>query len=117
MSLIERSFREKLVLVGMVLGSAPLEETEAHLDELALLVDMNEIHSVRDELVRLSVESRIFEGKSAALKMSEQFNDRISKVRCFHIDGDRSGYSTYNDLCLAEEFISGSIEFRVGQAA
>jgi GTP-binding protein HflX len=39
MSLIERSFREKLVLVGMVLGSAPLEETEAHLDELALLVD------------------------------------------------------------------------------
>ena len=85
--------------------------------ELALLVDMNEIHSVRDELVRLSVESRIFEGKSAALKKSEQFNDRISKVRCFHIDGDRSGYSTYNDLCLAEEFISGSIEFRVGQAA
>ncbi len=39
MSLIDRSFREKLVLVGMVLGSSPMAEAEAHLDELALLVD------------------------------------------------------------------------------
>jgi GTPase len=38
-SLIDRSFREKLVLVGMALGSSPMAEAEAHLDELALLVD------------------------------------------------------------------------------
>jgi GTP-binding protein HflX len=38
-SLIERSFREKIVLVGMVSWPRTLEEVEASLDELALLVD------------------------------------------------------------------------------
>ena len=46
MSLIERSFREKIVLVGVTLprgdhgweGHPPEVETERHLDELALLV-------------------------------------------------------------------------------
>ena len=74
--------------------------------ELALLVDINEIRSVCDEIARLSVEVRAFQGKSSTLKISEQFNDRIGKVRWFHIDGDHSGYSTYNDLCLGEQFIS-----------
>jgi hypothetical protein len=74
--------------------------------ELALLVDKNEMDGVQKEIGRLSVKSRIFQGKSSELRMSEQFNDRISKVRWFHIDGDHSGYSTYHDLCLAEQFIS-----------
>lgn len=39
MSLIERSFREKIVLVGVTVPPASEEETERHLDELALLVD------------------------------------------------------------------------------
>ncbi len=39
MSLIERSFREKIILVGVVMPPALPEDTEAHLDELALLVD------------------------------------------------------------------------------
>ena len=39
MTLIERSFREKIVLVGVTSPPATDEETEAHLDELALLVD------------------------------------------------------------------------------
>jgi GTP-binding protein HflX len=39
MSLIERSFREKIVLVGVTLPPESPEETEASLDELALLVD------------------------------------------------------------------------------
>jgi GTP-binding protein HflX len=38
-SLIERSFREKIVLVGVVTPRTTTEEVEAHLDELALLVD------------------------------------------------------------------------------
>ena len=38
-SLIERTFREKIVLVGVNVPPAPEEETERHLDELALLVD------------------------------------------------------------------------------
>ena len=39
MTLIERSFREKIILVGVAIPPATVEETEAHLDELALLVD------------------------------------------------------------------------------
>lgn len=39
MSLIERSFREKIVLVGVTVPPATEEETELHLDELGLLID------------------------------------------------------------------------------
>jgi GTP-binding protein HflX len=39
LSLIERSFREKIVLVGVTVPPQTDEITEAHLDELALLVD------------------------------------------------------------------------------
>jgi GTP-binding protein HflX len=39
MSLIERAFRERIVLVGMTVPPATQQETEDHLDELALLVD------------------------------------------------------------------------------
>lgn len=39
MSLIERSFRERIVLVGVAFGGASLADTEDHLDELALLID------------------------------------------------------------------------------
>ena len=39
MTLIERSFRERIVVVGVTIPPATLEDTEAHLDELALLID------------------------------------------------------------------------------
>ena len=39
MSLIERSFREKIVLVGVTVPPASSEETDEHLAELALLVN------------------------------------------------------------------------------
>jgi GTP-binding protein HflX len=39
MSLIERSFREKIILVGVTVPPASEIETQQHLDELALLVD------------------------------------------------------------------------------
>ncbi|HEV7760946.1 MAG TPA: GTPase HflX, partial [Acidimicrobiales bacterium] len=39
MSLIDRSFREKIVLVGVTLPPGHVEDTEASVDELALLVD------------------------------------------------------------------------------
>jgi GTP-binding protein HflX len=38
-SLIERSFRERIVLVGVAIPPVTLEEVESSLDELALLVD------------------------------------------------------------------------------
>ncbi len=39
MSLIERAFREKIVLVGVILPGRSEEQVEAHLDELAQLID------------------------------------------------------------------------------
>ncbi len=39
MALIERSFREKIVLVGVTVHPGTVEETEISLDELALLID------------------------------------------------------------------------------
>jgi GTP-binding protein HflX len=39
MSLIDRSFREKIVLVGVTLPPEHVEDTEASVDELALLID------------------------------------------------------------------------------
>ncbi|HLM63016.1 MAG TPA: GTPase HflX [Acidimicrobiales bacterium] len=39
MSLIERAFREKIVLVGVTIPPETVEETEESVDELALLVD------------------------------------------------------------------------------
>ncbi|HEX2563247.1 MAG TPA: GTPase HflX [Acidimicrobiales bacterium] len=39
MALIERAFREKIVLVGVSIPPETIEETEASVDELALLVD------------------------------------------------------------------------------
>ena len=38
-TLIERSFRERIVLVGVTLGGHTDEETEDGLDELSLLID------------------------------------------------------------------------------
>ena len=38
-ALIERSFRERIVLVGVTMPPSTTDETEEHLDELALLVD------------------------------------------------------------------------------
>jgi GTP-binding protein HflX len=48
-SLIERSFREKIVLVGVTLPPASAEDTEAGLDELSALVDT----AGADEVARL----------------------------------------------------------------
>jgi GTP-binding protein HflX len=49
MSLIERAFREKIVLVGVTLPPNSLEDTEAGLDELSQLVDT----AGADEVARL----------------------------------------------------------------
>ncbi|MBA3653153.1 MAG: GTPase HflX [Actinobacteria bacterium] len=39
MSLIERAFRERIILVGVTIPPTSVTETEAHLDELAQLID------------------------------------------------------------------------------
>ena len=39
MTMIERTFREKIVLVGVAIPPVSVDEVDAHLDELALLID------------------------------------------------------------------------------
>ncbi|HTV11136.1 MAG TPA: GTPase HflX [Acidimicrobiales bacterium] len=80
MSLIERSFREKIVLVGVTLppgshgwdGGPPEAETERHLDELALLVGtagadvVARVHQRRDE-----PDPATYVGRGKALELRE----------------------------------------------
>jgi len=52
--LIDRTFRERIVLVGVTMGTTTTEETEASLDELSLLVDT----AGADEVGRVSQRRR-----------------------------------------------------------
>src|SRR5688500_12934898 len=72
MSLIERAFREKIVLVGVTLPPDTTEDTEAGLDELSLLVDT----AGADEVGRLIQRRRApdpptFVGKGKAEELKE----------------------------------------------
>jgi GTP-binding protein HflX len=72
MSLIERSFREKIVLVGVTLPPRTTEDTEAGLDELSLLVDT----AGADEVGRVIQRRRApdpptFVGKGKAAELQE----------------------------------------------
>ena len=72
MSLIERAFREKIVLVGVTLPPATDDDTEASLDELALLVDT----AGADEVARVvqrrdAPDPATFVGKGKAEELRE----------------------------------------------
>ncbi len=72
MSLIERSFREKIVLVGVTLPPSTTEDTEAGLDELSQLVDT----AGADEVARVVQQRRApdpptFVGKGKAQELHE----------------------------------------------
>ena len=59
MTLIDRSFREKIVLVGMVTPDTNYEEVEASLDELALLVDTAGAAVVSRGLLRVRADESV----------------------------------------------------------
>ncbi|MHB8669933.1 MAG: GTPase HflX [Acidimicrobiales bacterium] len=72
MSLIERAFRERIVLVGVAVPPTTIEVAEAHLDELALLVDT----AGADEAARVlqrrdSPDPATFVGKGKAEELRE----------------------------------------------
>ena len=91
MSLIERAFREKIVLVGVTLpagdhgwsGAPPEVETERHLDELALLVStagadvVARVHQRRD---RPAPAPYIGKGKAQDLRMLSESADADTVV-------------------------------------
>ncbi len=80
MTLIERSFRERIVVVGVTLPPEDVAETDAHLDELALLVDTAGADVVARVLQRRDVpDPATFIGKGKA--------DELREV-CLEVDAD-----------------------------
>ncbi len=72
MSLIERSFREKIVLVGVTLPPRTTEDTEAGLDELSLLVDTAGADEVARVIQRRKApDPPTFVGKGKAAELQE----------------------------------------------
>ncbi|MGH9292773.1 MAG: GTPase HflX [Acidimicrobiales bacterium] len=72
MSLIDRRFREKIVIVGVLSWPRTLDEVEASLDELALLVDTAGAHVV-DRIVqrRESPDPATYIGRGKAAELAE----------------------------------------------
>ena len=72
MTLIEREFRERIIVVGVTMPPDDAEDTEAHLDELALLLD-----TAGADVVGRVVQSRnnpdpaTFVGKGKAAELAE----------------------------------------------
>ncbi len=72
MTLIERSFREKIILVGVVLGHNRIEEIEAHLDELAQLVATAGADVVARTIQRRNApDAATYIGKGKAVELAE----------------------------------------------
>jgi GTPase len=93
-TLIERSKRERIVLVGVTLGRHTDEETDAGLDELALLIDT----AGADEVGRLvqrrdSPDHTWFIGKGKVEEL---------KQLCLEVDADTVVFD--NDLSPAQQF-------------
>jgi GTP-binding protein HflX len=71
-ALIERSFRERIVTVGVTLPSSTTEETEAHLDELAELVDSAGADVVAEVVQRREApDPATFVGKGKAAELRQ----------------------------------------------
>ena len=97
MSLIERSFREKIVLVGVVVPPATEESVEAGLDELALLVDTAGADVVARTIQRRQApDPATYVGKGKAEELREislevdsdtvVFDDELSPAQQFNLE-------------------------------
>ena len=97
MSLIQRGFREKIVLVGVTVPPATDDETQRHLDELALLVDTAGADVVAREVQRRDAPdpaTYIGKGKAAELRnLSEAvdadtvvFDDELSPAQSRNLE-------------------------------
>ena len=103
-TLIERSFRERIVLVGVTLPLHTEEETDESLDELALLVDT----AGADEVGRLTQkrdapDTTWFIGKGKAEEL---------KAMCLEVDADTVVFD--NELSPAQQY---NLEKLLGRTA
>lgn len=94
---IDRSFREKIILVGVSLGTVPNEQTEEELDELAALVDTAGADVVARVIQRReSPDAATFVGKGKAREIFELaevhdvdtvvFDDELSPAQQANLD-------------------------------
>ncbi|MEZ5245076.1 MAG: GTPase HflX [Acidimicrobiales bacterium] len=95
--LIERTFRERIVLVGVTLDGADSRDTDASLDELALLVDTAGADAVeRVHQNRMSPDPATFVGSGKAKEIREiaeaidcdtvVFDDELSPAQQFNLE-------------------------------
>ena len=103
-TLIDRSFRERIVLVGVTLPLHTEEETDESLDELALLVDT----AGADEVGRLTQkrdapDTAWFIGKGKAEEL---------KALCLEVDADTVVFD--NELSPAQQY---NLEKLLGRTA
>jgi GTP-binding protein HflX len=87
MALIDRAVRERIILVGVTMPPGSTEETEAHLDELALLVDTAGADVVGQVLQRRDrPDPATFIGKGKAQELRELSLDVDSDTVVFDDD-------------------------------
>ena len=104
MALIERAFREKIVLVGVSIPPETMEETEASVDELALLVDT----AGADEV------ARIFQRRQAPDPPTYVGKGKAEELREVAVTTDCDTVVFDNELTPAQQF---NLEKLLGRTA
>ena len=103
-TLIERTFRERIVLVGVTLGGQSDEETEEGLDELSLLIDT----AGADEVARLTQRRDV---PDPATYIGKGKVDELREV-CLALDADTVVFD--NELTPAQQY---NLEKLLGRTA
>ncbi|MGH9137237.1 MAG: GTPase HflX, partial [Acidimicrobiales bacterium] len=102
--LIERAFRERIVLVGVAVGDASSDDVEASLDELAQLVDTAGADEVARVIQRRDApDPTYFVGKGKAEELREL---------SYEVDSDTVVFD--NELTPAQQF---NLEKLLGRTA
>jgi GTPase len=103
-ALIERAFREKIVLVGVSIPPETMEETEASVDELALLVDT----AGADEV------ARVFQRRQAPDPPTYVGKGKAEELRDVAVTTDCDTVVFDNELTPAQQF---NLEKLLGRTA
>jgi GTPase len=103
-ALIERAFREKIVLVGVSIPPETMEETEASVDELALLVDT----AGADEV------ARVFQRRQAPDPPTYVGKGKAEELRELAVTTDCDTVVFDNELTPAQQF---NLEKLLGRTA
>ena len=104
MALIERAFREKIVLVGVSIPPETMEETEASVDELALLVET----AGADEV------ARVFQRRQAPDPPTYVGKGKAEELREIAVTTDCDTVVFDNELTPAQQF---NLEKLLGRTA